>query len=86
VKENKYAKFAYLLPIGIVMLLPAFLISFVHQGNMIDKVFFFVALLGYLFIIIGTVVAYKNTTPINKHYIKKAPFKLKMRLNGAAFV
>lgn len=59
-KEDKYSKFAYLLPIGIIMLLPAFLVSFVHQGNMIDKTFFLIALLGYILIIIGTVLGYKK--------------------------
>lgn len=59
-KENKYSKLSYLLPLGVVMLLPSFLVAFVHQGNMIDRVFFFVAVLGYLFIIIATVSSYKK--------------------------
>lgn len=59
-KENKYSKFSYLLPLGIVMLLPSFLVAFVQQGNMIDRAFFYIALLGYLFIIIATVSSYKK--------------------------
>ena len=59
-EENKHSKYSFLLPIGIMMLLPPFAISFIQQGNIIDKIFFFVALLGYIFIIIATVLGHRK--------------------------
>lgn len=63
--ENKHSKKLILLSIGVVMLLPAFNVSFIQQGNIIDKVFFFIALIGYIFIIISTILGYKEK------YLKK---------------
>ena len=54
-ERNKYLKYATILLIGIAILVPAFNISFIHQGNYIDKAFFFAALLGYIILIIAIV-------------------------------
>ena len=59
-KDNTYSKYSFLLPIGIMMLLPSFMVSFIKQGNIIDKIFFFIALLGYVFIIISTILGYRK--------------------------
>lgn len=58
--ENKHSKNSFLLPIGVVMLLPVFIVSFIQQGNIIDKVFFFIALVGYVLIIISTILGHKK--------------------------
>ena len=58
--ENKHSKNSFLLPIGVVMLLPVFIVSFIQQGNIIDKVLFFIALVGYVLIIISKILGHKK--------------------------
>lgn len=57
---NRPSKYSFLLPIGIIMLLPIFVVSFIQSGNIIDKTFFFIALLGYVLIIISTLLGYRK--------------------------
>ena len=64
--DNKYRKYSFLLPIGIIILLPAFSMSFVRQGNIIDKAFFCIALLGYILIIISTILGYRKNSKHEK--------------------
>lgn len=58
--SKRYSRYAYLLPIGIILLLPAFIVSFIQQGNIIDRAFFFMVLLGYILIIISTTSEYRK--------------------------
>ncbi|MDR3598026.1 hypothetical protein [Clostridium sp.] len=64
-EENKHSKYSFLLPISIMMLLPPFVISFIQQGNIIDKIFFFATLLGYIFIIMATVLGHRKNISKN---------------------
>jgi hypothetical protein len=57
---NNRPKYYVLFPVGIIMLLPTFVVSFIQKGNIIDKMFFFIALLGYILIIFATVKGYKK--------------------------
>ncbi|MBX4264451.1 hypothetical protein [Clostridium estertheticum] len=57
-ERNKYLKYAAILLMGIAILVPAFNVSFIQQGNYIDKAFFFTALLGYIILIIAIVSGY----------------------------
>lgn len=56
--KDKHSGYSFLLPVGIIMLLPAFIVSFIHQGNIIDKLFFFIALLGYILIIVSATLSH----------------------------
>ena len=62
-EDNRYSQYSVLLPISLMMLLPSFVISFIQRGNFSDKIFFFVAFLGYIFIIIATVLGHRKNSP-----------------------
>ena len=60
-KDNRrYSKWLYILPIGIIMLVPTFVVAFIRQGNIIDKIFFFIALLGYILIVTPIVLGHRK--------------------------
>lgn len=65
---NKKSKFKsiYLIPIGIILLVPAFYVSFIREGNTLDRLFFFSTLIGYVLISLMVVLGDLNQKAMKK--------------------
>ena len=60
-KNINYSRLLYLIPIGILMVVPIYLNAFVYESaTIIDKIMFYMCLIGYILIVFGTVKSFKK--------------------------